>query len=270
MLSETALSDAIGEQMKAWPPLWDSGEYEGMGGASCSWYSEVYTRTYVTIQAFPVEVLNADFIESDAANQCASDGSCIASGVYRDVWVGASVRTERVAEASEIRERLRSVVDEIGARATALPRPVPESRAGWWGPVPTCEDVSVALEATGITAADVAAPTDRPPLFANEPLARACVISATFDGTPYKTLVHLRSGAAGAVDSVIATTPEWRREVDGRVFAVAPEQYPIDGASGVLLGAVGPNLVELDRVDYSGETPQKDLDVIAAIVTALS
>ncbi|WP_217183568.1 hypothetical protein [Streptomyces sp. AC495_CC817] len=267
VLADSAMSDGVGQTMNAWEPRWQDGANQTLGGVTCLWASEKYLSAFATVHVFPVEAIDPEYIESDAANGCAADAAeCTTSGVFGDVWVAAVVRSDRPAEDVE---GLASVVQDIGARAEAQPRPVPGARDGWWGPVPTCDDLQAGLVAGGLTATATEGHSAPGPEFAGGPLFRICTLTATIDGESLSTQAYLRAGAAPAVESALASVPDSRVEYEGRVFANAGEQYLFDGAAGVLIGAAGANLVELDRLGFDIEATG-DAKVLAAVIDALS
>ncbi|MBO9626443.1 MAG: DUF3558 family protein [Microbacterium sp.] len=266
VLSAEALSNALGRQLKVWSATWDDGADRGLGGVSCNWASGDYPSVFARVEVYPTEVLDVSFVTGAAANGCEADASsCVVSDVFGDVWVGVHVQANGAAGHVDA---LRPVLADIGARVSTQPDPTPELRADWWGPVPTCADLQTKLAAGGTTATVV---EERPATFdmyLDGPLRRTCTLTTTIDGAAYTALVHLRAGAASAVESALATSAEARVEYNGRVFASAGEQYPIDGAVLVLLGAVGPNLVELDRRDFEAGT-NRDPKALDAVVAAL-
>lgn len=265
--SEQRVSDALGESMNTWEPQWLDGVDRALGGVECAWSSDAYYSALARLSVYPLDVLDDEYIESEAANGCDADTStCTASAAFDDVWVTLRVQSE---SAETRREGMAALIEDVGARAATQPKPVADSRAGWWTPVPTCDRVQKGLEDAAITAVAADVQADDPPMFAGGPFEHSCRLVITIEGSPYETMVHLRSGGGGAVGSAISMIPDARLEFDGREFAMAGEQYPIDGATGVLLGAVGPNLVELDRLDFS-TGKEEDAPVLAAIVSALS
>lgn len=267
VLSLDALSGAMGQPMHTWEANWEDGVDAALGGVTCRWVSETYLAAFVTVHVYPVGVLDADFVASERANGCMAELSeCITSRSFGDVW--AAVRVSSNASADDV-DGVGPLLDDIGARLASQPRPVPAAREGWWGPAPTCDELQAALVAGGMTATAMEGHLAPPPEFADGPLLRSCALEATIGGERYSTQVYLRAGAAGAVESALAAGSESRVEFEGHVFAATVEQYMIDGASGVLLGAVGSNLVEIDRRDFDGEA-KNDAAVLAAIVTALS
>lgn len=266
VLSDDALSEAMGQRMNPWEANWEDGVDAALGGVTCRWVSEEYLAAFVTVHVYPVEVLDADFVASERANGCMVELSeCITSRSFGDVW--AAVRVSSNASADDV-DGVAPLLADIGSRLTSQPRPVPAAREGWWGPAPTCDELQASLVAGGMTATAMEGHLAPPPEFADGPLLRICTLEATIDGERYSTQVYLRAGAAGAVESALAAGSESRVEFEGHVFAATAEQYMIDGASGVLLGAVGPNLVEIDRRDFDGGA-KNDAAVLAAIVTAL-
>lgn len=267
VLGDADLRAAMGEAMRFWEPAWTESSDSQLGGVTCSWTSDEYLAAFATVWAYPVEVIDAEYVTGDASNSCDADESrCTASAVFGDVWVGVNVYSDTAA--SQI-EALRPVLADIGARAEDAPTPIPGAREGWWSPVPTCEDLASALSEDGI---DAVSSEDRGSGwidFAGGPLTRGCTLRTTIGHQSSDALVVLRAGAGEGVDAVIAQTPEARIDHAGRTFAAASEQFPIDGNPGLLLGSDGVNLIELMRRDWDGAT-QTDALFLDAMLTALA
>lgn len=266
VLGDDDLSAAIGEAMHYWAPAWTEDSSAELGGVSCGWVSDEYLSAFANVWAYPVEVIDEEYVDGEAGNSCHTDQPlCVASAVFDDVWVGVSVYSSSAAEQIE---SLRPLLADIGARAEAGPAPIPGPREGWWTPVPTCEALASALGDAGI---DAVATDDRANgwiRFAGGPLSRGCTLSTTIDGQTADATVVLRAGAGGGVEDVIAQDPDARVDHAGRTFASAAEQFPVDGNPGLLLGTDGVNLVELSRRDFDGGA-QTDAVLLDAILTAL-
>jgi len=266
VLTAQEVSEATGETMSVWAASWPDGRDRALGGVTCAWSSEHYLAATVTARVFPVVVMDPEYVPDDPATECDDDPTrCRSAAVFDDVWVEVTVTGDRAAEMTSAIEGLR---DGIGARIAAEQAPVPGPRENWWSPVPTCDEIQEGLAGGEITATLTAPGDDRPAIFLGGPLERSCMLAATVDGSDYSTLVTVRAGAGDAVEAVIAADGDARVEHDGHVFATAGEQYAFDGATSVLLGAVGPNLVQLERYDVDGGV-QADARVLAAIVGVL-
>lgn len=261
------MSDAIGETMNFREPQWEDGSEAELGGVTCRFASHTYLSALATVWVYPVTVVDPEYIDSEAANSCKTyDNTCVISDVFGDAWVGASVYAQ---DAAQKIDGLRPVLEEIGARADAAPPPEPGPRAGWWMPTPTCDTLAASLSAAGVSAT---ASDDRPsqiPSFTGGPIERGCTIDVTVGEDSWSARIVLRAGAGGGVESVLASDAEARIERDGRTFAAAGYQYPIDGGPGLLLGTDGVNLVELLR-NHEMVNTELDERLLVAILDALA
>lgn len=267
LLTDDAMSEAVGQRMNILSAMWEDGTDRGLGGISCGWTSEDYLAATASARAYPVDVLDPEYVASEAVNGCDAEAHlCVVSEAVDGVWVSVSVRSDHAADMTE---GISLALADIHARLSDQPRPVPEARDGWWAPAPTCDELQSELNANGMQSTVAEYYPDGSKVFVDGPLRRSCTLVATVDGTPYSTVVHLRSGAGEAMESARSSSDEAGVEYNGHEFAAVIEQYPMDGAAGVLLGSVGPNLVELDRVG-SSEDVQRDASVLDAVIAALA
>ncbi|MFJ4224789.1 hypothetical protein [Microbacterium sp. NPDC089695] len=260
------IAAGMGEDMSFWEAAWVDGADAGMGGVRCAWTSDQYLSGFATVWAYPAAVLDPAYVSGDASNSCETEEPfCTISQVFGDTWVGVQVYSDWSAEQIE---RMRPVLAGIGERVSEYPTPMAGDLAGWWLPVVTCEQLASALSEAGVpsTATD-----DRPvpgPVFVDGPRARGCTIDVTIQGEQRTATIHLDAGAGGGLDSVLALDPSQRVDVDGRTFAYAGEQYPLDGNPGLILGSDGVNLVSILRGDWDGATAL-DAPILAAVLSAL-
>lgn len=266
MVGTDEISVAMGEEMHFWEPLWVDGSQNGLGGVRCGWLSGEYLSGFTTIWVYPLSMLDPEYVAGEAANSCsAEDPTCMISGSFGDAWVGVQAYSDR---ASEQIEDLRPVLAGIGERVAAESAPVPGPLAGWWMPVPTCDDVASALSENGIPAT---ATDDRPasaPVSVSGPLDRGCSIDIEIQGERRIATLTLTAGAGAGVESALGIDGATSIDYNGRTFVGAPEQYPIDGNPGLLLGTDGTNLVSLLRGD-SEVTPALDAPILDALLTAV-
>lgn len=267
VLDTTALSAAMDQEMSFWEPQWVTGADAELGGVTCGWVSTEYAAAFATVWAYPVDALDPAFISNDAANSCAVDEPrCVISGVFGETWIGVSAYSDRSSEQIEM---MRPLLAEIGERAAAFaPQPLAGSRAGWWTPVPSCEDIAASLSAGGTPSM---ATDDRPtelPQFVGGPVSRGCSIEIEKDGEAHVATVYLNAGAGAGLDSVLTLDPSARVDYEARTFATASEQYPIDGNPGLLLGTDGVNLVQLLR-NGEADATARDAALLDTILTAL-
>jgi hypothetical protein len=53
VLDTTAMSEAMGEEMNVWEPLWLDGADAELGGVECRWASAEYLSAFATVWVYP-------------------------------------------------------------------------------------------------------------------------------------------------------------------------------------------------------------------------
>ena len=261
-----AVTAAMGEAMSFWEPAWEDGADAELGGLRCGWTSDQYLSGFATVWVYPVAVLDPTYVSGEESNSCqTADPICMASEVFGGTWVGVQAYSNTAA--TQI-ERLRPLLADIGDRVAESAPPVPGPRQGWWLPVATCEELAASLTTDGFPSTST---DDRPatgPVFVDGPRSRGCSLNMEIEGEERGVTLLLDAGAGRGVEAVLTRDPSQRIDFEGRTFANAPEQYPLDGNPGLIIGSDGVNLVSVLRSDGDGQAAL-DAPILAALLKAL-